>query len=136
MRRYLVLLVTAVVAGVLLAIAGRLPRDRDRAAPVAAPLPAASLALVVSERGMQPASASVPGGSVVTLALENRGARTVTVSLAGYEDRLAIGAIAPRGRWTGRFVADRPGEGFAWSVNGVTAGRLSVTGSHLVEGHE
>ena len=136
MRRYFVLLVTAIAAGVLLAIAGRLPRDRDRVAPAAAPLPSASLALVITDRGMEPATAGVPGGAVVTLTLENRTSRTVTVTLAGYEDRLAIGALAPRGRWSGKFVTDRPGEGFGWAVNGTAAGRLSVTGSHLVEGHE
>ena len=136
MRRYLVLLGVAVIAGILLAIAGRLPRDRDRVAPVAAPLPTASIALAIVETGMQPDRASTSGGTLVNLTLENRTAGTVTVTLGGYEDRLVVGAIAPRGRWSGRFVADRPGEDFTWSVNGAPAGRFTVTGSHLVEGHQ
>lgn len=136
MRRYLVLLVTAVVAGVLLAIAARLPRDRDRAAPHAVALPTASVALAIADTGMVPGRSSVAGGTLVKLALENRTAHTVTVTLIGYEDRLAVGAIAPRGRWSGQFVADRPGEDFTWSIDGAPAGRLSVTGSHLVQGHE
>ena len=31
--------------------------------------------------------------------------------------------------------ADRPGDDFAWEVNGQVAGKLTVSGSHLVEGH-
>lgn len=136
MRRYLVLLAVALAAGVLLAIAGRLPRNRDHTALVATPRPGANVDLVVADSGMQPVQASVAGGTLVHLSLENRTARAVIVTLGGYEDRLSIGAVAPYGRWSGRFVADRPGEDFTWSVNGAPAGRFSVTGSHLIEGHE
>jgi hypothetical protein len=59
----------------------------------------------------------------------------VGLALAGYEDRLAIPALSPGATWSGEFIADRPGEDFAWLLDGVPAGRLAVTGSHLVEGH-
>ena len=32
-------------------------------------------------------------------------------------------------------LADRPGDDFAWIVDGAAVGRLVVQGSHLVEGH-
>jgi hypothetical protein len=67
--------------------------------------------------------------------VEHRGAATARLTLAGYEDRLDIPALAPGAGWTGQFLADRPGEDFAWLLDGQPAGRLTVTGSHLVEGH-
>jgi hypothetical protein len=53
----------------------------------------------------------------------------------GYEDRLGAVRVAPDSLWRGEFVADRPGQDFAWVLDGAPAGRLEVAGSHLVEGH-
>ena len=50
-------------------------------------------------------------------------------------NRPAAAPLAPGAGWTGEFLADRPGEDFAWLLDGEPAGRLTVTGSHLVEGH-
>jgi len=135
MSRYAWLLACGVLGGAALAVIGRGSHATPHA-PVTAPAaPVAALALAIEGGRVTPATTSVPVGTVVSLTIENRGARTVTVTLAGYDDRLAIGALAPRGRWTGRFVADRPGDDFTWSVDGAPAGRFAVTGSHLVEGH-
>jgi hypothetical protein len=134
-NRYLALLVAVVVVGAAIAVVGRAPRAASHAAAPAVAAPAATLALVVENGHVNPARTTVPAGAVVTLTIANHDARTVTVALAGYDDRLAIGALAPRGRWTGRFLADRPGDDFTWSVDGAPAGRFDVTGSHLVEGH-
>jgi len=71
----------------------------------------------------------------VQLSLVNTGARAIAPTLAGYEDRFAPGTIAPGATWSGTFVSDRPGEAFAWLIDGEPCGRLSVSGSHLVEGH-
>jgi hypothetical protein len=55
--------------------------------------------------------------------------------LSGYEDRVDSGDLAPGATWRGAFLADRPGEDFAWLVGGGPSGQLAVRGSHLVEGH-
>ncbi|MEP7029293.1 MAG: hypothetical protein ABI960_11920, partial [Candidatus Eisenbacteria bacterium] len=78
---------------------------------------------------------SVPANHRVLLTLVNRGSHPVVVQLAGYEDRITPGPLAPDSAWSGSFLADRPGEAFAWLVDGEPRGRLAVTGSHLVEGH-
>jgi len=74
-------------------------------------------------------------GAGISIVGWNRDAVTVTLSLAGYEDRLAPRALARGARWDTTFIADRPGEDFAWLLDGKPAGQLTVTGSHLVEGH-
>jgi hypothetical protein len=136
MRRYLVLFVVALVTGVLLAIAGRLPHETAGTGARPAPRTASAVALAIGDAGLEPARSSVPSGALVALTIENHTPRPVSIALTGYEDRLEIGALGPHGRWSGSFVADRPGDDFAWVVNGVPAGRFTVTGSHLVEGHE
>jgi hypothetical protein len=57
------------------------------------------------------------------------------VALAGYEELLPPRRIAPGETWSAEFVSSRPGDDFAWLVDGRPAGRLRVTGSHLEEGH-
>lgn len=135
MRRYVVLAIVTLALGTVLALAGRRPRQAATSTPQPVARPAVALALSIVDAGIEPAWSDVESGTRVRLTIENRRDRPVSVSLAGYEDRLGIGALAPGGRWSGQFVADRPGEAFAWVVDGVPAGRLAVTGSHLVEGH-
>jgi hypothetical protein len=53
----------------------------------------------------------------------------------GYQDRFGAAHVAPDSVWRCEFVADLPGEDFAWMVDGTPAGRFEVKGSHLVEGH-
>jgi hypothetical protein len=57
------------------------------------------------------------------------------LTLSGYEDQVPIPPLLPDGRWTGAFLADRPGEDFAWVLDGIPTGRFAVTGSHLMDGH-
>jgi hypothetical protein len=135
MRRYLVLLAVMLAAGALLVAVGRTRRDAARGLPAAARTPLARIALAVGDSGVVPARSSVPGGALVSLSLENRSAHPVVVALSGYQDRLRIGTLPPAGRWAGSFFADRPGDDFAWIVDGEPRGRLAVTGSHLIEGH-
>jgi len=59
----------------------------------------------------------------------------VGLSLHGYQDRLMIGWIDSDSTWRGEFIADRPGDGFAWMLEGEPVGKLAVAGSHLVDGH-
>jgi hypothetical protein len=133
--RYLALGALVMVLAVALTVLGR---PRPRATPRARPAvesPLAELTLAIVDGRMTPAVASVPKGSRVRLRVEVRGGRPAHLALAGYQDRLAIPELGPGANWTGEFIADRPGEDFAWLLDGEPAGRLAVTGSHLVDGH-
>jgi hypothetical protein len=71
----------------------------------------------------------------VTLSIVNHGTRAVGIELSGYGDRVHVTGLAPGATWEGEFLADRPGDDFAWLLDGRPAGRLEIRGSHLVEGH-
>jgi hypothetical protein len=135
-RRYLLLLVAIVAVAAALSAIGP-PRPARRVENGHAPLGAArsELAVVVDDGRMVPAMASVPKGSRVRLRVENRGGTSARLALTGYEDVLSIPALEPGNTWSGEFSADRPGEDFAWILDGLPVARLAVTGSHLVEGH-
>jgi hypothetical protein len=135
MGRYRVLAAVVLAAALAVAAVARLPKRAPEAAAAPAPLPAAALALAVGDAGLVPRSSAVPKGHRVALEIANRTGRPVELRLAGYEDRLAVGTIAAGTTWRGAFVSDLPGDDFAWIVNGEPAGRLAVTGSHLVDGH-
>lgn len=135
MKRLLTLLAVVLVAG---ALTGMLSRVWRPAGPAPAPKvaqPDYDLALTVTGRRVMPEAVAIPKHRLVHLSVTNRDTRPVTLSLAGYEDRLHTAPIPPDSTWRGTFLADRPGEGFAWQVNGMALGRLDITGSHLEEGH-
>lgn len=134
MRRYLVLLLVTLAAGaVLAAFHGRTGGAAPGIATSAGRMETA-LAITVSDSGVSPPTGAVPMGSRVRLEVAVRTRAAVRLSLAGYEDRVSL-EVAPGGSTRACFTADRPGEDFAWLVNGKPVGRLAVTGSHLVEGH-
>ncbi len=135
MRRYVLLLLVGVLASAGGLLWMRQLRDVTTVAQSPAVAETTSLALVVSGLGLEPALASVPKDRLVVLEVRNQRPVPVTLALQGYEDRFVAGPIAPGASWRGAFVADRPGEAFPWNVGGVEVGRLTVTGSHLVEGH-
>lgn len=135
MKRYAWLLVAGIVLSLGALVVGRTVR-MPAPAPEAAPeIETAALDLVLGPDGLEPRAAAVPKDHRVQLAIRNDRAAAVTLALQGYEDRFTAGPIAPGATWRGEFVADRPGEEFAWVADGAALGRLSVTGSHLVEGH-
>ena len=135
MKRYVaVLLVTLALALVLGAIA-RAPRGHETRTASVAAAPAETLRIAFSGGVAHPEVASVPAGHVVTATIVNEGPRAIEAALAGYEDRFALAPIAPGESRTVTFLADRPGEAFAWLVDGEPCGRLAVTGSHLEQGH-
>lgn len=134
-RPYAALAAGAVITALALTLVARAPRPA--AAPPAAPpaAPVTELALVLGPDGVEPVAAQVPKDHRVELVVVNHRAAAVSFTLAGYEDRVRVEAIAPGATWRASFLADLPGEGFSWLVDGEPAGRLVVTGSHLVEGH-
>lgn len=134
-RAYLLLFALILVLAALLTFLGRSrPRDVARAV-VTTEAPAIDLTLGILDGQMTPTVAAVAKGSRVRLRVDYRGDHPAKLALAGYEDRLVIPTLAPDTVWMGEFLADRPGEDFAWLLDGEPAGRLCVTGSHLVEGH-
>jgi hypothetical protein len=135
MRRYLVLFAITLAAAAALGALARRPRREAATAAAPAPVPVVALALAIGDDGLAPAVTTAPKDHEVRLTIENRRRSRAALALAGYEDRLAIPPLAPGERWSGGFVADRPGEDFAWLLDGRPAGRFAVQGSHLVEGH-
>lgn len=134
-RPYLLLFTAVVVVAVVLVVLQRRPRGGST--PSGAPAVADTVALALEIKGgaVLPAAAAVPKGRRVRLTVVNRDPGPVNLGLTGYEDLLPAHTLAPGETWRAEFLADRPGDDFAWMVNGQPAARLSVAGSHLVEGH-
>ncbi len=91
--------------------------------------------LTIADGVVTPDAVAVPKDARVRLVLHNTGAAPAVFAIAGYEATVAADTLAPGATHSVAFVADLPGEGFALLVDGRPAGRLAVTGSHLVEGH-
>jgi hypothetical protein len=135
MSRAWTVLVAAIIA--LALCAGLLlhaPRAATPPAQAAAPRDSVTLSLVVRDGDVTPAEMQVALGKRVHLDVTNRGTQPAIVSLLGYDDRVHAG-LAPGATETITFDVDRPGDDFAWKVDGKLAGRFRVAGSHLVEGH-
>lgn len=135
MKRYAALLGMALAAALELGIVARLPSRAARPQAIATPRAEVALTLVIADDRISPAASAVPKDHRVRLEMSNQGTRATTIALAGYEERLPSHTLAPGETWRATFLADLPGEDFAWLVDGRPAGRLSVTGSHLIEGH-
>ena len=129
------LTITIVAAALALAFFVRAPKTTPRPAP-SIPAAAESLALEIARGAIRPDRTVVPKGTALTLSVRNRDDVPRQFSLAGYEDRPISKRIGARETAVILFRADRPGEDFAWLVDGRPAGRLVVAGSHLEEGHQ
>lgn len=134
-RAWIALLAVALGLGLLAGLARRIPQPTSPLPTRLAARPEQSLMLTVSAGRVTPGECAVPVGTRVRLAALGAGRDTVQLSLMGYEDHVAL-ALPPGATRTLEFDADRPGEDFAWLVNGAPAGRFRVTGSHLVKGHQ
>ena len=135
MKRYLLLLAVALAAAAL-GLMARLPRRESAQAKARPAVPIVVLEIAIVGDGMvSPELSAVPKDHRVQLRITNRSARAARIGLSGYEDRASIGMLAPGAAWQGEFLADRPGEDFAWLVDGQPTGRFRVLGPHLVDGH-
>ena len=135
-RPYLWLALVVIVAAATVTALGRAPADRKREGIALAPVePIVDVAIQIRGESVSPDVVRIAVGTRVRLTVSNAGDRATTLTLPGYEDRVHVPELDPGKSWTGEFLADRPGEDFAWAVNGSPAGRLVVSGSHLVEGH-
>ena len=135
MKRYLMLFGSALAVGLAVMLVARTVHMPAPAAPRVAQVPSVDLVLTLTSQGITPENSSVPKDHRVRLTIVNRRRDRVGLALHGYQDKLMIGWIDPDSTWRGEFLADRPGEGFAWELEGEPVGKLSVLGSHLVEGH-
>ena len=135
MKRYLLLLGSAFALGLVLMLAARTIHAPSPVVTRAPEIPSVDLELVLTKGGLSPANSSVPKDHRVRLTIVNRRRDRVGLALHGYQDKLMIGWIEPDSTWRGEFLADRPGDGFAWMLEGEPVGQLNVSGSHLVEGH-
>lgn len=134
-RRWLLLLALVPVAALVIGLLARRPRPAAPRAESVVTAPEIDLALTLDDGRVQPEHAAVPAGRRVRLVVRNAGDDTADLRLAGYEDRVRLTAIAPGETRNLSFLADRPGDDFTWLVDARPSGRLSVTGSHLIEGH-
>jgi hypothetical protein len=134
-RAYVMLFVIALAGAAVLLAVGRRPHERGPARASAPAAPLEDVRVTLHARGTTPDRLTVRLGARVTAHARNADGGAHTLSLAGYDDRVGVVTIAPRDSATLVFLADRPGEDFAWLVDGQPAGVLVVAGSHLVEGH-
>ena len=135
-RAYSWLLAAVVALAIGLSAVAHAP-DRRAAGNSAyrAPAPTVAVALTVRDGTVAPAVTRVEKGERVLFQVTNAGSTGASLALLGYEDRLPAITLAPGSDWKGELLAERPGDDFAWMVNGKPAGRFVVAGSHLVEGH-
>ena len=122
MKRYLVLFVCLVAAAMMVAPVFRRIRLGRRAGGADRGGRGSAVAIEIRDGAVTPATVAVPKGSRVRLAVTNRGGAAARVRLAGYEDRVDFGRLAPGQTERREFVADRPGEDFTWLVDGRPAG--------------
>ena len=133
-RRYGLLAIVLVAAALLLSLATRLPRQAPVSDTAPAAVPETRLTLTWRDGRLDPERASVPKGHRVALTVVNHDRTPLALALGGYQDRVRVD-LAPGATWQGGFLADLPGEDFAWLQDGRPVGVLRVTGSHLEEGH-
>ena len=133
-RRYGWLAITLVVAALLLSLAARRSGRAPAEGTAAAPVPETALTIVYHDRRLDPEHASVAKGHRVRLTVVNADRAALSLVLGGYQDRVHF-ELAPGDTGRGTFVADLPGDDFAWLEGGRPVGVLRVTGSHLEDGH-
>ncbi len=136
-RPYLWLLGAVLALALAVSALGRVPGRRAMIREkLATPTTAVAVALTIEDGALNPATIHALKGQRLALTVVNAGSSRAELALPGYEDRLPAVALQPGASWRGELLADRPGEDFAFLVNGEPAGRLIVAGSHLVEGHQ
>jgi len=135
-RVYFWLMGCVVALALTLTLLGRAPQKREDvedSRPIRAP--AVKVTLEIRSGAISPPVVSVSKGDRIALTVSNADRSRAEFELPGYEDYLSGIVIESGASWKGELFADRPGDDFAWMVNGKPAGRLVVLGSHLVEGH-
>jgi hypothetical protein len=133
--RWLAIGTIALAGAAVVSLLLRAPAARVPAGGPSAPVETLRVALDVRADAVFASRVAVDVNRAVRLEATNHALAPVRLQLSGYEDRVDSGPLAPGDTWKGAFLADRPGEDFAWLVDGRPAGRFVIAGSHLEEGH-
>ena len=135
MRRYAVVVVLGMLGVVVASMLSRMPLRHDVAPEAPLPVAARTVAVDIYPDRVATVPTMLPVGSTVALTVRNHRLSPVQLALSGYEDRVNAATLAPDTTWRVTFLADRPGEQFAWLVNREPQWRFDVQGNHLVKGH-
>lgn len=138
MSRMIWLALAVMVAATVVGISLRQQQPAVPAAPANAPVPVVHrAALELTAEGMTPYRIKAPKDSEVHLLIRCApGAAEGLLALTGYQDRVGPVEVGPGLSREVVFVADRPGDDFAFVLGERVLGRLHVTGSHLEPGHQ
>ncbi len=137
MKRLLTVAAVTLLAALALALlASRRPLGNSQEA-AAAPPPVHQATAELTAQGLQPPKVRVPKDHEIHLLISAAPeAPEGLLTVVGYEDRIEAMGMGPGLAREIVFLSDRPGDDFAFRLGGEIVGRLEVTGSHLVEGHE
>lgn len=134
-RAWRLLIAVAFLAGAGLVVARRAPRPAPVEELEAAPAPLVGLAIRVEAGAILPAHSEVALGTRLVLTRINAAPQSHVIGLSGYELALPPCTLQVGAARTDTLLLTLPGDDFAWLLDGQPSARLSVTGSHLVEGH-
>ena len=134
-RSWLLLIAAALLVGAGLVIARRVPHAVPTEVPVSSPAPLVGLAIRVESGTILPAGAELALGSRLVLTRINAAFEPHVIALSGYEHALPACTLQVGESRADTLLLTLPGDDFAWLLDGQPVARLSVTGSHLVEGH-
>lgn len=111
--------------------------DSESESTGATPHPVFKTEIELGSEGILPYRVQVPKDHEIHLLV--RGASDAVegvFSITGYEDQVSPVLVGPGLSREIVFTSRRPGDDFAFMLNGEMLGRLEVTGSHLEEGHQ
>ena len=134
-RAWRLLIAAAFLAGAGLVVARRAPRPAAVEEAPAPPAPLVGLAIRVEDGAILPARTEVALGTRLVLTRLNAAHETHVIGLSGHEQALPPCTLQVGESRTDTLLLTLPGDDFAWLLDGQPSSRLSVTGSHLVEGH-
>jgi len=130
------LLALATMAAAVLVVGLLRTRDAPPEGTETAPPPVFRAEVELTGEGMDPYRLQVPKDHEVHLLVHAApDAPEGMLLILGYEGRVEPVGIGPGQGREIVFMADRPGDDFAFSLGGRVLGRLQVTGEHLPEGH-
>lgn len=134
-RAWRLLIAAALLAGAGLVVARRAPRPAPVEDAPAATAPLVGLAIRVEGGAILPAHREVALGTRLVLTRINAAPESHVIGLSGYERALPPCTLQAGESRMDTLLLTLPGDDFAWLLDGQPSARLSVTGSHLVEGH-